>query len=76
MNADKRAYMCAYSVHIECIYSSKTREFCDTCNSSLYYNEEATMQEISLILGITVGRVSQLHSSAIVRLRNALKPPD
>ena len=26
--------------HIECIYSSKTREFCDTCNSSLYYNEE------------------------------------
>ena len=43
---------------------------------SLYYNEEATMQEISLILGITVGRVSQLHSSAIVRLRNALKPPD
>ena len=43
---------------------------------SLYYNEEATMQEISLILGITVGRVSQLHSSAIVRLRNALKPLD
>jgi len=43
---------------------------------SLYYNEEATMQEVSLILGITVGRVSQLHSSAIVRLRNALKPPD
>lgn len=43
---------------------------------SLYYNEEATMQEISLILGITVGRVSQLHSSAIVRLRNTLKPPD
>ena len=43
---------------------------------SLYYNEEATMQEISLILGITIGRVSQLHSSAIVRLRNALKPPD
>ena len=43
---------------------------------SLYYNEEATMQEISLVLGITVGRVSQLHSSAIVRLRNALKPPD
>ena len=43
---------------------------------SLYYNEEATMQEISLVLGITVGRVSQLHSSAIVRLRNALKPLD
>ncbi len=43
---------------------------------SLYYNEEATMQEISLILGITAGRGSQLHSSAIVRLRNALKPPD
>ena len=40
---------------------------------SLYYNEEATMQEISLILGITVGRVSQLHSSAIIRLRDALQ---
>ena len=31
------------------------------------------MQEISLLLGITVGRVSQLHSSAIVRLVECAK---
>mgnify|MGYP001160960864 FL=1 len=43
---------------------------------SLYYNEEATMQEISMILDLSLGRISQLHSSAILRLRNAMQPSD
>jgi len=43
---------------------------------SLYYNEEATMQEISMILDLSLGRISQLHSSAILRLRNAMQPLD
>ena len=36
---------------------------------SLYYNEELTMKEIGLVLDVKESRVSQLHSSAILRLR-------
>ncbi len=44
---------------------------------SLYYNEELTYLEIGEILGVTVSRVSQLHSRAIVRLRTEMEtnPP-
>lgn len=36
---------------------------------SLYYAEECNMREAAEVLGITEGRVSQLHSQALVRLR-------
>lgn len=36
---------------------------------SLYYAEEMNMRETAEIMGITEGRVSQLHSQALARLR-------
>jgi RNA polymerase sigma factor for flagellar operon FliA len=36
---------------------------------ALYYYEELTMKEAGAVLGIGEARVSQLHSSAICRLR-------
>lgn len=40
---------------------------------SLYYYEELTMKEIGEIMGYTESRVSQLHTKAVLRLRNGLK---
>jgi RNA polymerase sigma factor for flagellar operon FliA len=40
---------------------------------TLYYNEEMTMREIGMVLGVVESRVSQIHSSAVVHLRAALK---
>jgi RNA polymerase sigma factor for flagellar operon FliA len=40
---------------------------------SLYYYEEMTMREIGLALGVVESRVSQVHASAVVHLRVALK---
>jgi RNA polymerase sigma factor FliA len=40
---------------------------------ALYYYEELTMQEIGDVLGVTESRVSQMHSSAVLRLRGALR---
>ena len=40
---------------------------------SLYYYEEMTMREIGLALGVVESRVSQVHASAVVHLRSALK---
>ena len=40
---------------------------------SLYYLEELTMKEIAKVLDITESRVSQLHSSAIIHLREMLR---
>jgi len=40
---------------------------------TLYYYEELTMREIGLALGVVESRVSQIHSSAVVHLRAALK---
>ena len=40
---------------------------------TLYYFEELTMREIGLALGVVESRVSQIHSSAIVHLRAALR---
>ncbi len=36
---------------------------------SLYYNEELNMREVADVMEITEGRVSQLHSQALKRLR-------
>jgi RNA polymerase sigma factor FliA len=44
---------------------------------TLYYYEEATMNEIGLILGVVESRVSQIHASAVLHLRARLSasPP-
>jgi len=39
---------------------------------SLYYHEELTMKEIGAVLNVTESRVSQIHSRAIIRLRENL----
>lgn len=38
----------------------------------LYYVQELTMQEIAVIMKVTIGRISQLHTSAIETLRNTV----
>jgi RNA polymerase sigma factor for flagellar operon FliA len=38
---------------------------------SLYYSEELNMREVAEAMGITEGRVSQLHSQALLKLRKA-----
>jgi RNA polymerase sigma factor for flagellar operon FliA len=40
---------------------------------TLYYYEEMTMREIGLALGVVESRVSQVHASAVIHLRVALK---
>jgi len=40
---------------------------------ALYYYEELTMKEIGEIMSYTESRVSQLHTKAVLRLRNSLK---
>ena len=40
---------------------------------TLYYYEEMTMREIGLALGVVESRVSQVHASAVARLRASLK---
>jgi RNA polymerase sigma factor FliA len=38
----------------------------------LYYLEELTMKEVGSVLGVGESRVSQIHSAAMIRLRNRL----
>ncbi len=40
---------------------------------SLYYYEELTMKEIGEVMGYTESRISQLHTKAVIRLRNRIK---
>ncbi len=40
---------------------------------ALYYQEDLTMQEVGRVLGLTESRISQIHSSAILRLRTAMR---
>ena len=40
---------------------------------SLYYYEELTQKEIAEVLEVSEGRVSQLHSQALIKLRNKMK---
>ena len=39
----------------------------------LYYNDELTMKEVGLVLGVSESRVCQIHSSAVLRLRAQIK---
>jgi len=41
---------------------------------SLYYYEELTMHEIGQVLNVTLSRISQIHTKAILHLRAALQP--
>ena len=38
----------------------------------LYYYEDLTLKEISLVLEVSESRVSQLHAQAIMKLKNLL----
>ena len=38
-----------------------------------YYFEELTLKEIGMIIGVSESRVSQLHSKALIKLKNMLK---
>lgn len=40
---------------------------------SLYYYDELTYKEISEILGVSESRISQLHSKALISIKNKLK---
>ncbi len=40
---------------------------------ALYYYEELTYKEIGKLLGVSESRVSQLHTKAIIRMKNKLK---
>jgi RNA polymerase sigma factor FliA len=40
---------------------------------SMYYGDEMTMKEIGMVLDITESRVSQIHSRAVIRLRNKMR---
>ncbi len=40
---------------------------------TLYYYEEMTMREIGLALGVVESRISQVHASAVLHLRAALR---
>ena len=39
---------------------------------TLYYHEELTLREIGEILGLTEGRICQIHTQAVTRLQTAL----
>jgi RNA polymerase sigma factor FliA len=39
---------------------------------TLYYHEELTLREIGEILGLTEGRICQIHTQAVTRLQGAL----
>lgn len=41
---------------------------------TLYYYEELTLKEISLVLEVSESRVSQLHTKALVKMKNKLGP--
>jgi RNA polymerase sigma factor FliA len=40
---------------------------------ALYYKEDLTMKEVGAVLGIGEGRISQLHSAAMARLRARMR---
>jgi RNA polymerase sigma factor for flagellar operon FliA len=40
---------------------------------SLYYYEELTQKEIAEVLGVSEGRISQLHSQALIHLKNKVR---
>jgi RNA polymerase sigma factor FliA len=43
---------------------------------ALYYQDELTFREIGEVLGVTESRVCQIHTEAILHLRNRMVDPD
>jgi RNA polymerase sigma factor for flagellar operon FliA len=43
---------------------------------ALYYQDELTFREIGQVLGVTESRVCQIHTEAILSLRNRMVEPD
>lgn len=41
---------------------------------TLYYYEEMTLKEISLVLDVSESRVSQLHTKALLKMKSKLGP--
>ncbi len=39
---------------------------------SLYYFDELKLKEIAVLLGLTAARVSQMHSRALMKLKNMI----
>ncbi len=40
---------------------------------TLYYYEEMTLKEIASVIGVSESRVSQIHSKAVLKMRNKLQ---
>ena len=40
---------------------------------AVYYQEELTMREVGEVIGVGESRVSQIHSTALVKLRARLR---
>lgn len=60
------------------VYNSLVEEIKDLNQNeqlviSLFYYDELTMTEIGEVLDLTTSRISQIHKSAIFKLRNSLK---
>jgi RNA polymerase sigma factor for flagellar operon FliA len=43
---------------------------------ALYYQDELTFREIGEVLGVTESRVCQIHTEAVIHLRNRMLEPD
>ncbi|MGI9577142.1 MAG: RNA polymerase sigma factor WhiG [Microthrixaceae bacterium] len=43
---------------------------------TLYYYESMTLQEVGMVLGVTESRVCQIHTKAVLHLRNRLQAAD
>jgi len=42
---------------------------------ALHYQEDLSYREIAQVLNLTAGRISQLHTQAIIRIRAKLNKP-
>src|SRR5690606_27549361 len=40
---------------------------------SLYYEEELTLKEVGVLLGVSESRISQIHAQAVTKLKDCLK---
>ncbi len=67
-------HLCQRSELRECL-THAVRELPDRERQllALYYVEELTMKEVGGVLGVGEGRISQLHSAALLRLRERIQ---
>lgn len=65
---EKKELLSELAKAIDSLLSEKERQVV-----ALYYHEELTMKEISLVMQISEARVCQIHAKAVMRLRGHLK---